>query len=115
MPASRKMLRVVDRRVRLVAVEVQRAGSRRIEGREGVQIVVVAAAHDGALAALRHDEGQRRSATFRWWTEMPYFAAMSMNMRPSQSSATEVRRSGTMPSLAQAKAAVTALPPNEMA
>ena len=46
---------------------------------------------------------------------MPYFAAMSMNMRPSQSSAIEVSRSGTMPSLAQAKAAVTALPPNEIA
>jgi hypothetical protein len=40
---------------------------------------------------------------------------MSMNMRPSQSSATEARRSGAMPSFAQQKAAVTALPPNEIA
>ena len=55
------------------------------------------------------------SATFRWWTEMPYFDAMSTNMRPSQSSATEAKRSGTTPSLAQQKAAVTALPPKETA
>jgi hypothetical protein len=40
---------------------------------------------------------------------------MSMNMRPSQSSATEVRRSGTTPSLAEQNAAVTALPPKEIA
>ena len=46
---------------------------------------------------------------------MPYFAAMSMNMRPSQSSATEASRSGAIPSLAQQNAAVTALPPNETA
>ena len=46
---------------------------------------------------------------------MPYFAAMSTNMRPSQSSATDVSRSGGMPSLAQQNAAVTALPPNEIA
>ncbi len=30
--------------------------------------------------------------TLRWWTETPYFAAMSTNMRPSQSSATEVEQ-----------------------
>ena len=46
---------------------------------------------------------------------MPYFAAMSMNMRPSQSSATEASRSGAIPSLAQLNAAVTALPPKETA
>ena len=42
---------------------------------------------------------------------MPYFAAMSRNMRASQSSASEVIRSGTIPSLAQQNAADTALPP----
>ena len=36
-------------------------------------------------------------------------------MRPSQSSATVDSRSGTMPSLAQQNAAVTALPPNDTA
>jgi hypothetical protein len=46
---------------------------------------------------------------------MSYFAAMSENMRPSQSFASVQSRSGLMPSLAQQKAAVTALPPKEMA
>jgi hypothetical protein len=54
-------------------------------------------------------------ATLRGWTSMAYFADMSMNMRPSQSLATVAIRSGTMPSLAQQKAAVTALPPNDTA
>ena len=44
-----------------------------------------------------------------------YFAAMSRNMLPSQSSAMVAIRSGLMPSLAQQNAAVTALPPNETA
>ena len=51
------------------------------------------------------------SCTFRPCTEMPYFAAMSRNMRASQSSACEVSRSGAIPSLAQQNAADTALPP----
>ena len=53
--------------------------------------------------------------TLRGWIEMPYFALMSRNMRPSQSLATVAIRSGTMPSLAQQNAAVTALPPKETA
>ena len=53
--------------------------------------------------------------TLRGWIEIPYFALMSQNMRPSQSLATVAIRSGTIPSLAQQKAAVTALPPNETA
>ena len=48
----------------------------------------------------------------RW---MSYFAAMSRNMLPSQSSAMVAIRSGLMPSLAQQNAAVTALPPNDTA
>ena len=40
---------------------------------------------------------------------------MSKNMRPSQSSATVVSRSGAIPNFAQQNAAVTALPPNETA
>lgn len=51
------------------------------------------------------------SRTLREWSEIVYFAAMSRNMRDSQSSPIVVRRSGTMPSLAQQKAAPTALPP----
>jgi hypothetical protein len=43
--------------------------------------------------------------TIRGWTEIAYLAAMSRNMRPSQSSATVVMRSGTIESLAQQKAA----------
>jgi hypothetical protein len=53
--------------------------------------------------------------TLRGWTEIPYFALMSWNIRPSQSLATVQIRSGTIPSLAQQKAAVTALPPNDTA
>jgi hypothetical protein len=53
--------------------------------------------------------------TFRGCTSIPYFAAMSENIRPNQSLATVASRSGTMPSLAQQNAAVTALPPNETA
>ena len=44
-----------------------------------------------------------------------YFAAMSRNMLPSQSSALVAMRSGLTDSLAQQNAAVTALPPNETA
>src|ERR1700738_642051 len=50
-------------------------------------------------------------ATFRRWIGIAYFAAISRNMRPSQSSATEVMRSGTIESFAQQNAAGTALPP----
>jgi len=53
--------------------------------------------------------------TFRPWSEIAYFAHMSMNMRPSQSLAAVAIRSGTMPSLARQNAAVTALPPKETA
>ena len=53
--------------------------------------------------------------TLRGWIEIPYFPLMSWNMRPSQSFATVAIRSGTIPSLAQQNAAVTALPPNETA
>ena len=53
--------------------------------------------------------------TLRGWTSIPYFAAMSVNMRPSQSLATVAIRSGTIPSFAQQNAAVTALPPNDTA
>ena len=42
-------------------------------------------------------------------------AAMSAYMWPSQSGAMEQIRSGAEPSLAQAKAAVTALPPKDTA
>jgi hypothetical protein len=52
-------LGVVDRRVGLVAVEVERPALAEIQGRKGMEVGVVAAAHDGALAAMRHDEGER--------------------------------------------------------
>src|SRR5215471_19095079 len=53
--------------------------------------------------------------TFRGWIGIAYFVAISRNIRPSQSSAREVMRSGTIESFAQQNAAVTALPPNETA
>ena len=53
--------------------------------------------------------------TLRGWNGIVYFAAISRNMRPSQSSATVVSRAGAAPSFAQQNAAVTALPPNETA
>ena len=52
MPASRQSLGVVDRGVRLVAVEMQRPAAAEVQRRERVEVMVVAAAHDGALAAL---------------------------------------------------------------
>jgi hypothetical protein len=53
--------------------------------------------------------------TFRGWIAIAYFAAISRNMRPSQSSATVASSSGTSPNFAQQNAAVTAFPPNEIA
>jgi hypothetical protein len=53
--------------------------------------------------------------TWRGWIGIAYFVAMSKNIRPSQSSAMEVMRSGAVESFAQQKAAVTALPPKETA
>ena len=50
--------RIVHRGVRLVAVEVERPAPLEVQGRDRMQVVVVAAAHDGALAAMRHDERQ---------------------------------------------------------
>ena len=52
-------LGIMDRGVRLVAVDMQRAAALEVEHREGMDVLVVAAADDGALAVLRHDEGQR--------------------------------------------------------
>jgi len=54
-------------------------------------------------------------ATFRMCSSMSYLSAMSWNMRPSQSLATVAIRSGSIPSLEQQKAAVTALPPKDTA
>ena len=67
------------------------------------------------LPSLGMMKDSEEEFTLRGWTEIPYFALMSQNMRPSQSFATVAIRSGTMPSLAQQKAAVTALPPKETA
>src|SRR3979490_3382990 len=53
--------------------------------------------------------------TLRGWIEIPYFALIFENTGPDQSLATVAIRSGTIPSLAQQNAAVTALPPNETA
>jgi hypothetical protein len=47
-----------------MAVEVQGAASGEIERREGVLVVIVAATDDRALAAFRHDEGERRFGHF---------------------------------------------------
>ncbi len=52
-------LRVGQGRIGLMAVEVQRAAAVEIEDRKRRQVVIVAAAHDGALAVVRHDEGER--------------------------------------------------------
>ena len=53
------LLGVMDRGIRLVAVDVQRAAAVQVQMREGMNVLVVAAADDGALAVLRHDEGER--------------------------------------------------------
>jgi hypothetical protein len=55
-------LRIMNGRIRLVSVEMQRAAARKIEMRKRVQVLRVAAAHDGALAVLRHYEGKRGRA-----------------------------------------------------
>ena len=47
------------RGVGLVAVEVERPAAAEVERRKRMQIVVVAAAHDRAPVAARHDERQR--------------------------------------------------------
>ena len=51
---------IVDRGIRLVTVDVQHAAIAKIEQREGMDVGVVAATHDRALAVLWHDKGQRR-------------------------------------------------------
>src|SRR5450755_4005859 len=48
-------LRVMDRGVRLVAVDMQRAASLEIEDRKWMNVLVVAAAHDRPLTVLWHD------------------------------------------------------------
>ena len=57
-------LRVVDRGVGLMAVEMQRAAAGKVERRNRMQIVVVAAADDRAHALVRHHEGERRLLHF---------------------------------------------------
>jgi len=49
----------MDRGVRLVTVDMQRAAAAEVQKREGVNMRVVATAHDRPLAVLRHDERQR--------------------------------------------------------
>src|SRR5262245_61459954 len=51
--------RVVDRGIGLVSIDMQRAATAEIEHREGMNMLVVAAAHDRALAVLGHDKRQR--------------------------------------------------------
>jgi hypothetical protein len=53
-------LGVVQGCVGLVAVEMQRAAAAKIERRHRMQVAVIAATQDRALAIVRHDEGQRR-------------------------------------------------------
>jgi len=50
----------MDRRIRLVTVDMKRAAAAEVQQREGMDMCVVAAAHDRPLAVLRHDERQRR-------------------------------------------------------
>ena len=52
-------LRIVDRGIGLMAVEVQRAAAGQIERRDRMQIIVVAAADDRPHALVRHHEGER--------------------------------------------------------
>ena len=49
----------MDRGIRLVTVDMQCAATAEVEKRKGMDMLVVAAAHDRPLAVLRHDEGQR--------------------------------------------------------
>jgi len=98
-----------------MAVDVQGPATGEVERGERVQIFLVPAANNGALATFGMMNDREDVRTFRGWTEIPYFSAMSRNMRPNQSSARVVMRSGAIDNLAQQKAAVTALPPNEIA
>src|SRR5579863_7030314 len=56
----------MDRSVRLVAIDMQRAAATEVQERKGMDMVVVAAADDGALAVLRHDERKRRRFDLAW-------------------------------------------------
>jgi hypothetical protein len=47
---------VMNCRVGLVAVDMQRAAALEVQHRERVDMLIVATAHDGALAVLWHDE-----------------------------------------------------------
>ena len=51
---------VVQRRIRLVPVEVERAAARQIDDGKRMKIVIVAGTHDRALALVRPHEGQGR-------------------------------------------------------
>src|SRR5262249_52468409 len=52
--------RVMHRGVGLMAVEVEKTAAGKVERREGMEIAIVAAAQDGALALVRAYEGERR-------------------------------------------------------
>ena len=49
----------MHRGIRLVTVDMERAAAAKIEQRERMNMLVITAAHDGALAVFRHDERER--------------------------------------------------------
>src|SRR6478752_2989106 len=78
-------LGIVDRGVRLVTVDMERAAAAEIQQRKGV---ICSSSRQRTIARLpsfgmMNDSDEE--LTLRGWIEIPYFAAMSMNMRPSQS------------------------------
>src|SRR5262249_28000290 len=52
-------LRIMNRRIRLVAVDMQRTAVAEVERRKRVKVVVITASHDRPLSVLRHDERER--------------------------------------------------------
>src|SRR6516162_9922944 len=56
----------MDCGIRLVAIDMQRAATAEVQEREGMDMVIVTAAHDGALAVLGHAERERGGVDLAW-------------------------------------------------
>jgi hypothetical protein len=107
--------RVVNGGVRKVSIDVERPAAGEIEQRKRMFEIVVAAAHDRALVALRHDERQRR---FRHLAVMDGDAVFRRHVDEHAAEPIVGDRGeqvGRDTELGAANAAVTALPPKETA
>ena len=109
-------LGVVNGSVGLVPIDVQRPAAREIEGRKRMQIVIVAASDDGPLSPSL---GMMNESDDSVHLPVMHGNAVLGGHVDEHAAETVVgdggEQVGAMPSLAQQKAAVTALPPNETA